>query len=33
MQSKISFFKMVPLVFFLLYLFFLFRRKKSSHSD
>jgi len=33
MQSKTSFFKIVPLVFFLLYALFLFRRKRTSHSD
>ena len=32
MQSKTSFFKIVPLVIFLFYAYFLCRRKKTSHS-
>lgn len=33
MKLRISFFKIIPLVFFLLYAYFVCRRKKSSHSD
>ena len=33
MKLKTSFFKAIPLVFFLVYAYFVFRRKKSSHKD
>lgn len=33
MKLRISFFKLIPLAFFLAYAYFAFRRKKSSNSD
>ncbi len=33
MKLRISFFKAIPLVFFLVYAYVVFRRKKTSHKD